>query len=38
MPELTEEAFKVKATINSGYVTVRAMEIKDGSTKQRKNI
>lgn len=33
MPELTEEAFKVKANINSGYVTVRAMEIKDGSTK-----
>lgn len=33
MPKLTEEAFKVKATINSGYVTVRAMEIKDGSTK-----
>lgn len=33
MPELTEEAFKVKANINYGYVTVRAMEIKDGSTK-----
>lgn len=33
MPKLTEEAFNVKAAINSGYVTVRAMEIKDGSTK-----
>lgn len=33
MPALSEEAFKIKAKINSGYVTVRAMEIKDGSTK-----
>lgn len=35
IPSIGEEDFIVKANINSGQVTVRAMEICDGSTKTR---